>query len=297
MQHNFFCQVSLSNTTKGVLLLTCSALLFSLMGVFIRFASYTVDNANIVFYRNVTGLLMLLPWFYWQGFNQLKTHKFYMHAWRALIGLCAMYGFFYAIAHIKLSNAMVFTYASPVFIPLVAWLFLKEKMTITMWLSALLGLFGVVLVAKPDGGMINTVSAIGIIASLCAAMAFVTVRALTGTEPVARIVFYFALVGTLFSAVPMLWYARALTLHELTLVLTAGVLATLSQLCMSKAYSYAAAGVIGPTNYLAIIFAGVWGAILWQEYPDGYSIIGMALILLAILLCMPKFLQLFIKAH
>lgn len=275
----------------GLALLAVSALLFSAMGVLIRLASHTVDNSAIVFFRNLTGLCMLLPFFAWRGFDQLKTDKIWMHTWRAVVGLAAMYGFFYAIAHLKLSNAMVFTYSSPVFIPLVAWLFLKERMTYMMWLAASIGLVGVVLVAKPDQGFFNALSLIGMSSSFLAAMAFVTVRAMTATEPATRIVFYFCLIATLISAIPMFWVWRTYHVHELLLVCGAGVLATLSQLCMSTAYRYAPAGQIGPANYLAIIFAGVWAALLWQEYPDLTSILGMGIILLALVLCMPRFSQ------
>lgn len=259
------------------------------MGVLIRLASHTVDNASVVFFRNAIGLLFLLPLFAWQGFGQLRTHKPWMHVWRALVGLSAMYGFFYAIAHLKLSNAMVFTYSSPVFIPLVAWLFLKEKITPMMGVAAAIGLVGVLLVAKPDHGMINVLSVIGISSSFLAAMAFVTVRAMTATEPASRIVFYFCLIGTIISAIPMYWSWRNYTLHELLLLSGVGILATLSQLSLSTAYRYAPAGQIGPANYMAIIFAGIWAALLWHEYPDTLSIIGMTIILLALILCMPTF--------
>lgn len=273
----------------GLSLLTLSAFLFAGMGVLIRLASHTVDNASVVFFRNAIGLLFLLPLFAWQGFGQLRTHKPWMHVWRALVGLSAMYGFFYAIAHLKLSNAMVFTYSSPVFIPLVAWLFLKEKITSMMGVAAAIGLVGVLLVAKPDQGMINVLSVIGISSSFLAAMAFVTVRAMTATEPASRIVFYFCLIGTIISAIPMYWSWRNYTLHELLLLSGVGILATLSQLSLSTAYRYAPAGQIGPANYMAIIFAGIWAALLWHEYPDTLSIIGMTIILLALILCMPTF--------
>lgn len=274
---------------KGLLLLSVSALLFATMGVLIRLASHTVDNASIVFFRNATGLLLLTPVLLWRGTASFKTSRLWMHGWRSVVGLIAMYGFFYAIAHLKLSNAMVFTYSSPIFIPLIAWLFLKEKMTPLMGAAAVLGLVGVVMVAKPDHGLFNVLSAIGLVSSFLAAMAFVTVRALTDTEPAIRIVFYFCLIGTGLSAIPMLWLWRSYSVHELMLLCGAGVLATLSQICLSKAYGFAPAGQIGPANYLAIIFAGIWAATLWHEYPDRISIMGMTIILLALLLCMPRF--------
>lgn len=286
---------SFSPVVIGLILLSISAFLFASMGVLIRLASYSVDNPTIVFFRNAIGLLVLTPFLLTQGVDHLKTTRLWMHVWRSLVGLIAMYGFFYAIAHLKLSNAMVFTYSSPIFIPLIAWLFLKEKMTINMIIAAALGLVGVIMVTKPDTGMFNLLSVIGIGSSFLAAMAFVTVRALTNTEPVTRIVFYFCLIGTLVSAIPMFWFWRDYTLHELTLLCSAGALATLSQICLSKAYSFAPAGQIGPANYLAIIFAGIWAATLWGEYPDFISLIGMLVIFLALIMCMPHFSKMILK--
>jgi drug/metabolite transporter (DMT)-like permease len=273
---------------KGLALLSLSALLFATMGVLIRLASHTVDNATVVFMRNLTGTLLLTPFVLSQGKDFLVTHKPWMHLWRALVGLAAMYGFFYAIAHLPLSNAMVFTYSSPVFIPLVAWLFLKEKITPLMLLAAFVGLIGVGLVAKPDVGMFNWLSLVGISSSFLAAMAFVTVRALAATEPATRTVFYFCLIATFVSAIPMCWHWRVLTLQELYYLVGAGTLATISQISLSKAYAYAPAGKIGPANYLAIIFAGMWAWVLWDERPDVLAIIGMLLIFVALMLCLPK---------
>ena len=273
------------NLFTALALLTCSAFLFSLMGVCIRYASHTVDNPTIVFFRNFVGLFIFLPLICSKGIGFFKTEKIWMHSWRAVIGLIAMYGFFYAIAHLKLSNAMVFTYSSPIFIPLIAWLFLKEKITKSMLLAAAIGLVGVIFVAKPDAGMFNQMSVIGLGASLLAAMAFVTVRALTSTESPEKIVFYFYFIGTLISMIPMFWLWRPYTWTELGFLIGAGLLANISQIFMSNAYKLAPAGQIGPVNYIAIIFAGIWGFIFWQEIPDHYSLMGFGLILGAIILC------------
>ena len=267
--------------------LTISALLFSVMGICIRYASHSVDNYTIVFFRNVVGLILFLPFIFKQGTGFVKTEKLWMHTWRSIVGLAAMYGFFYAIAHLKLSNAMVFTYSSPIFIPVIAWLFLKEKITIARICAAVLGFIGVFCVAKPDQGLLNWISVIGIASSLLASMAFVTVRALTQTEPPERIVFYFCLIGSALSVIPMFWVWRPYHLQELLFLIGAGILANVSQIFMSHAYRLAPAGKIAPVNYMAIIFAGIWGYLLWQETPDIYSIIGFGIILLAIILCSP----------
>lgn len=273
--------------SKALLCLMTSALLFSIMGVCIRFASETVDNPTVVFFRNAVGLFIFIPMLFKQGLSFIKTDKLWMHTWRSVVGLAAMYGFFYAIAHLKLSNAMVFSYSSPIFIPLIAYFFLKEKISLGMIIAAIVGLIGVLLVAKPDQGMFNALSVIGLGACFLSAMAFVTVRALTSTEPPERIVFYFCIFGTLISSIPMFWHWRIFTLKELALLTTAGLLANISQLFMSYAYSLAPAGQIGPMNYIAIVFAGIWGFIFWHEIPDMFSILGISIILIAILACNP----------
>ena len=278
-------------TNRNLLLaigcLTTSALLFSIMGICIRYASHTVDNYTIVFFRNVVGLILFLPFIFKQGIGFVKTEKLWMHSWRSIVGLAAMYGFFYAIAHLKLSNAMVFTYSSPIFIPLIAWLFLKERITTAMLCAAALGFIGVFCVAKPDQGLLNWISLIGIASSLLASMAFVTVRALTQTEPPERIVFYFCMIGSLLSVIPMFWVWRPYHLQELLFLIGAGILANISQIFMSHAYRLAPAGQIAPVNYMAIIFAGIWGFLLWNEVPDLYSVIGFGFILIAITLSSP----------
>jgi drug/metabolite transporter (DMT)-like permease len=276
------------STLRGLALLSLSALLFATMGVFIRLASHTVGNELVVFWRNLTGCLLLLPLVALKGPGFLRTDKPWMHLWRALVGLAAMYGFFYAIGHLPLSSAMIFTYSSPVFIPLVAWLFLKERITPIMVAAAGLGLVGVLLVCKPTTGLLNPIALIGIGSSLLASMAFVTVRALTATEPATRIVLFFNLVSTAISAIPLLWAGRWLTGREYVYVIAAGILATLSQVVMSKAYSYAPAGRIGPATYLAIIIAGIYAWVLWGEVPDTAALGGATLIFVATLMCLSR---------
>ena len=272
---------------RGLALLTLSALLFSAMGVLIRLASHTVNNETIVFMRNVTGSILLLPLLAVHGSGLLKTAVPWKHAWRAVVGLAAMYGFFYAIAHIPLSSAMVFTYSSPVFIPLVAWLFLKESITPRMMIAAMLGLAGVLMVCKPELAGNGWILLVGISSSLLASVAFVTVRSLSATEPTTRIVLFFSLISAAISAIPMFWAWHPLNSHEFMLVVGAGVLATLSQLAMSKAYALAPAGKIGPAAYMAIVFAGLWAWALWGEVPDQLAVIGTVVIFMATLLCLP----------
>ncbi len=266
---------------RGAALLALSAVLFATMGVFIRLASHTVGNEIIVFARNIGGLALLLPFMLLHKDASFRTTVFPRHLWRALTGLTAMYGFFYAIAHLPLSSAMIFTYSSPVFIPLVAWVFLKEPMTRRAWGAALIGFVGVLMVSKPDSGALTHYALIGLGSSILAATAFVTVRALGATEPATRVVFYFALISTVVSTIPLFWAGRAITPHEFGLLAAVGILATFSQLCLTRAYALAPANRIGPMTYLAIVVAGFYAWALWGETPDAWAIAGTLLIFAA----------------
>ncbi|WP_454255484.1 DMT family transporter [Pseudomonas sp. Marseille-Q8238] len=266
---------------QGALLLALSALLFAFMGAGIREISGSVNNESIVFFRNLIGVLFFLPMILVSGIQPLKTAHLKSHLWRATYGLAAMYCFFYAIAHLPLADAMLFTYSAPLFTPFIARWWLKEPLTRRMLLTSVLGLIGVLLVAKPSDALLDTQALIGLAASILAAFAFVSIREMSNTEPTFRIVFYFALCSTLIAAVPLSWAWQPLDNHQLGMLLGIGLLATVSQIIMSKAYALAPPGQIGPVAYLAIVFAGLIAWWLWGEVPDVLSIAGALLIFAA----------------
>ena len=273
---------------QGALLLALSALLFSLMGVGIREVSSSVNNESVVFFRNLVGVLFFLPLVVLKGIQPLKTGRLKSHLWRTTYGLAAMYCFFYAIAHLPLADAMLFTYSAPVFTPLIARWWLKEPLTRRMLLTTGIGLIGVLLVAKPSQALLDSQALVGMAASILAAFAFVSIREMSNTEPAFRIVFYFALFSTLISAIPLTWAWQTPDSHDLGLLLVIGLLATVSQIVMSKAYALAPPGIIGPIAYLAIVFAGLIAWLRWGEMPDLASLIGAALIFGASLLSISR---------
>ena len=283
--------VMLSRSVKplqGAALLALSALLFSLMGVGIREVSLSVNNESVVFFRNLVGVVFFLPLILLRGFAPLRTQRLPAHLWRTGYGLAAMYCFFYAIAHLPLADAMLFTYSAPVFTPLIARWLLKEPLTKRMLAATAIGLVGVLLVAKPSSALLGSQALIGIAASLLAAFAFVSIRQMSDTEPAFRIVFYFSLFSALISVIPLSWSWQPLSSHDLWLLLIVGLLATTSQIVMSKAYSLAPPGQIGPVAYLAIVFAGAIAWLRWGETPDLGSLIGAALIFSASLLSIQR---------
>ena len=270
---------------RGAALLALSALFFALMGVCVREATaLQVNNENVVFFRNVVGVLFFLPLALTRGLAPLRTARPLAHLKRSLCGLAAMYCYFYALARLPLTDAMLFSYAAPVFTPLIARWWLKEALTRRMLLATAVGLAGVVLVAKPSDALISGIALVGILSSIMAACAFVSIREMSDSEPAFRIVFYFALFSALISAIPLLWAWQPLQREQLVILLLAGLMASFGQLSMSKAYACAPPGLIGPVAYLAIVFAGIIAWLRWGETPGSTSLLGAGLIFAASLI-------------
>lgn len=263
---------------RGAAYLTCSGLLFSVMGVLIRLASTEANNETVVFCRNLVGLLLFLPWLLRSGLEPVRTTVIHLHVVRALVGLGAMYCFFFAIAHIPLAEAMLFTYSAPVFVPLVSRIWLGEPLSLRVYAAIAVGLLGVVLVLKPGADMFRPISLVGLAASLLAAIAFVAVRRLSRSEPSLRIVFYFTVFSTLISSVPIYWNWSPIGPDILLMLAGVGVLATLSQVVMSEAYRLAPISIISPFSYSAIVFSAIWAWLIWSEPVDGLAALGALLI-------------------
>lgn len=255
---------------------------FALTGVCIKAASATTPNEVMVFVRCAVSLLTLLPWILARGArNALTTRRLGGHLWRAGFGVCAMYCFFYAIAHLHLAEAMLLTYSTPLWIPFIAWLWIREKPPLIVFPAVLLGLAGIALIVKPGATEIPWLAGlVGLASGMFAACAMVSIRRISDTEPALRIVFYFALLATVISAVPLLWAWDNPSPLAWLLLAGAGVSATYGQINLTKAYAFAPAARVGPFTYTAVIFSALLAWLIWGETLDRWSALGCALVIL-----------------
>jgi drug/metabolite transporter (DMT)-like permease len=270
---------------KGAAFIVASELMFASMGAGVKLASQTLPNEVIVFLRNAIGLGILLPWLLQAGLGGIATRVAHLHLLRALAGVSAMYCFFYALAHLPLADGMLLKMTAPIFMPLIAWLWLRESATALAIAAVPVGFLGVGLVLKPDGA-VQTAALIGLLGGLLAALAKVTVRRLTRSEPTARIVFYFAVLATLVSAVPMAWAWRTPNAEEWVVLGLIGLGGTLGQILLTRGYAAAPAARVSPFTYFSVVFAAVYGYLFWGETLDIFFVAGAALIAAAGLLAL-----------
>ncbi len=268
------------NFVLGAGLIVASELLFASMGATVKAVSLDLPTEVVVFMRGMFGVLILMPVL----LRRMRTKVFltqvlHLHLLRAVLGVSAMYCFFYALANLHLADGMLLKMTAPLFMPLIAAAWLYEKVGPKIWLVVGLGFVGVALVLKPEGAF-NWVALVGLAGGMFAAAAKVTVRRLGKTEPTLRIVLYFSLVVMFISAIPLLWAWQLPTTREWVLLFLMGLFGTLGQLLLTRGYSVAAASQVAPFTYFSVVFAALYGYLFWQETLDAGFIAGASLIAL-----------------
>ncbi len=267
-----------------------ASLLFATMGVCVKLASSHFNSFELVFYRGlVSGAVMLAlmrargtPW---------RTAHGSAHLWRSLTGVVSMSAWFYAIVHLPLATAMTLNYMSGIW---VAVILIGGTLAMgriqdaarqgPMVLTVMASFAGVIMVLRPTIEQNQLFAGlIGLLSGLMASLAYLQVSALGRVgEPESRTVFYFSVGTTLIGGLatwvqgPTPWdWDKAIWL------LPIGLLAALGQLCMTLAYNRGATLVVANLQYSGIVFAALYGLVLFGDAIAWMGWIGMVVIVLS----------------
>lgn len=268
-----------------------AAVSFSAMAVCVKIASAWFNAAELVFYRGLLGMLFI--WLMARSRKvALATPYPAMHAWRSLVGVLSLGAWFYALADLPLATAMTLNYMSSVWIAafLLGGSLLRPGPSPAtsgsvgqgpLLLAVLAGFAGVVLMLRPTIEHDQWVAGlVGLVSGLTAAFAYLQVMALAKLgEPAVRTVFYFAVGSTAAGAVGMgIAGVSPLSWPHAAWLLPIGALASLGQLCMTRAYSHGATLVVANLQYSGIVFGALFGLVLFGDRitPGGWA--GMGLI-------------------
>ncbi|WP_248276898.1 DMT family transporter [Marinobacterium sp. LSUCC0821] len=263
---------------KGILLIIFAEAVLVVTGIVIRLLADSLPVAQLVFLRNALGLLIMLPIVFLGKGVSLRTSRIHLHVTRAAVGVSAMACLYYSWTHLPLGTAALLKQTAPLFMPLLALWFLRERISPILIWSLPIGFTGVALVLNPDRESMQWVLLLGLLGALLGGFAKVVIRMMKDTEPSRRVVFYFAFFSSLFSAplafqdwMPMGWV-------ELAGVAIIAGLSTIAQLSITRAYHSAPAGYLGPFTYSSVIIASLVGWMIWDETLDWITILGMVLI-------------------
>lgn len=262
--------------------------LFALMAVCIKFLAPLYGAGEMVFYRSLIGLVLMGGFMRWRG-TPWATRVPAMHFWRSLSGTVAMCLWFYALGSLPLATAMTLNYLSSVWIALfliggAVLLAADEAPDWRLVAAVLVGFAGVAMVLRPtiaDDQLWHGLAGLG--SGLLGAIAYLQVTALgRAGEPGTRVVLYFSVAGVVIGgalAASTGWHAH--TAPGVALLLAIGLLATVAQWLMTRAYATGATLGIAALQYLGIVFSALFGALVFGDRITWLGGGGMALIVAA----------------
>ena len=283
----------INSIDRGVLFMLASALISALNGAVAKVLSEDLSAIEIVFFRNLIGLLIILYTLKHTP-PKLSGGKLHLLFLRGFFGFSAMILFFYTITVIPLGVAITLNKTSPFFVSIIAFYLLRESLSKRAIAALLIGFIGVVFIAKPTALGIGYDHFLGVLGGFFAAAAYATIKKIKNIYDTRVIVLSFMGVGTLFpftlfvispyinppDIVSFLFEPFILPTSQKvwSLILFMAVISTLSQWLLTKAYSNSKASIIGVISYTNIPFAIGFGWMLGDLFPDLWTFLGIFLI-------------------
>ncbi len=233
---------------------------------------------EIAFFRNLFGLLFLLPWLMRHGTDGLRTRRPGMHLWRAGWNLAGMIAFFYAIALMPVADVVALNFTAPIFASVGAVLFLGEAMRMRRWSAVFAGFLGALVILRPGFQEIGTPATIALFAALSWALMNLIAKDLARTDPAPTIVILNLLLMTPASLLPALFVWTTPSVWALLMMAAHGVLGTVNQICVVRAFKLADTTFVMPFDFTRLPFVAVLAFLLFGEIPDIWTWIGAAMI-------------------
>ena len=269
-----------ANRTKGILFILSAAFFFSLMTVFVRLSG-DVPTMQKAFFRNIVAAFLA-------AFILMRSgEKFYIPRTslmdmflRCSIGTMGILCNFWAVDHMRIADANILNKLSPFFAILMSIFILKERPNRVEWLSVLLAFIGAAFVAKPGAGIASFPALVAILGGFTAGTAYTYVRKL-GLSSVKGpvIVFSFSVFSTLILLPNILLNYHPMSVKQFVFLVLAGCSAAIAQLSVTAAYQNAPARDISVFDYSQVVYAAMFGFLLWGEIPDAWSFLGYAIII------------------
>ena len=273
---------------RGIVLKVTAVSIFTFMMALIKATSQEVPIGQQVFFRAFFTLLVVIAWLSTRGNfpKALRTSNILDHTWRGLAGAAAMSLRFFALGVLTFPEVAALGFTTPLILTVLAALILGETVRAFRLTTVALGFMGVLIVLWPTlnmDGARSTLEIIGATAMLgsaaLAALAQIFVRRMVETEGTAQIVFYFSLLITVFSlfTLPFGWVKPSF--EATAMLITAGVIGGIGQICLTAAYRNAPASVVAPFDYTSMLLALALAYFWFGEIPTLWTITGASVII------------------
>ena len=274
----------LSKNQLGFLYMFMSICAFSLMDIIVKW-SVDYPIGQVLFFRGFFGII-----FYFFIIPKERLHNFYktkrvgLHFLRCVSGLIALVSIFIALRKLPLATVVSISFAAPIFTTIFSIFLLSEKVGIFRWLAVLIGFIGILIITEPGISELNIYYIFPIIFCLGLSYVAITIRQLSSTEPVWLISFYFSLSIMILSffTIPQGWVMPSF--NHLILLSFVGIFVGVANLWLSQSYKYSEVSLVTPLKYLALVFAIIFGYLIWDEIPTIKTLFGAFLVIISTLI-------------
>jgi len=264
----------------GFLLVVLAAMVFAAMHNTIRFVTVNagVHPFEAAFIRNLFGVLIFMPWLIKNGIGAMRTERLGLHFGRATLNSIAMLSWFTALSLMPVADATALSLIGPVFVSLLAILFLGEQVGPRRWLGIGLAIIGGLIIIRPGFVEIGLGTWLILFSAVVVSGSKLMAKVLVGTESAATIVALLTFLMVPILAVPALLVWQTPTLYQLVLLAVIGVLGTVGHLLFVQAYKMADISFVEPAIFTRMIWAALISLVLFSEFPDKWTWIGGAVI-------------------
>jgi drug/metabolite transporter (DMT)-like permease len=276
------------NIVKAVSFKLASTLMFTVMGVQVRYLGGTYPEGQVAFFRSMFALIPILIVFGWRGQlkGALRTQRPSDHLLRGVFSVVGTFCTFAALARIPIADFTAIAFVAPLITVVFAAVFLKEHVHAYRWSAVAFGFGGVILMLTPyarDHGALTTSMAIGLLFALTNAFtaggASIQIRRLTATETTSSIVIFMTLLVLLVSLLtaPFGWLMPS-TWRDVAILAGIGIAGGLGQIFFTDSYRFAPASFLAPFDYTAMLWAFMLGYWFFGEVPTAYVVVGAAVV-------------------
>ena len=262
-------------------LMLASTVSFGLMAVVIRFVSRQLSTPEIAFFRNLFGLLALLP-LLWRGAPAVFwTKQLPRYFVRSAIGIGSMLCGFWAIGHLPLSQAISLSYSTPLFVTILAAIWLGEVVRRRRWTAVLLGFIGVLVIVRPGTTGFSAGSLVAVSAAVLSSVVAIQIKQLSRVDPPDTIVFWTYVFWVPLSLVPALFQWQWPRGMEWLWLAAIGVFGTGGQLLWTRALKLGEVSALTPIGFMQLPLVSGLAWLLFDERIDRWTVIGAAIIFVA----------------
>jgi len=260
----------------------CAMFLFAAGDMLAKLLTAHFHPVQIIWFRQSGLLFGVLIFISIKGFSVLVTAQPVLQLTRGVLVVFSSLLFVFAVRYAPLADAIAASFVAPFFVTMLGAVLLKEKVGIRRWSAVVVGFIGALIIIRPGMGVIHPAVMLVVLAAAFFSTRQVIGRLLADTDKTTTTIAYTALTASFVISLPLpLVWKMPHSLKLWALLILMAILAAIAEVLVIRALEVAEAAAVAPIHYTIIIWATVYGYLVFNQLPDRWTLVGTAIIVLA----------------